>query len=130
MLFSTLLRQHNALYKAVISHGWNVPWGRYWGTPRFDWGYGHGSDVSFNKGIGDEFEASAAQRSKSDWGNYNYGGHGDYAREASFATGLQHGAGKAYENGWGNGWGCGAHAFQFPWGLNDYRVIPHSWWLH
>ncbi|VDN53306.1 unnamed protein product [Dracunculus medinensis] len=64
--------------------------------------YGHDYEHSYNdKHIGD-YEQAGAHGSKSDWGNYNYGGHGDYLKEHSYKKGYGHADGEEHGDDWGH----------------------------
>ncbi|VDM41755.1 unnamed protein product [Toxocara canis] len=119
-----------ALAQASVLPVWGKPWGAFWGSPLFDgWGFGHGAEVGHNVGRGDDFTTSSAHGLKSDWGNYNYGGHGHYAKGIAYGTGAADGSANAYENGWGDGWGLGGYGFHLPWARNGYPIF-NPWWLH
>ncbi|VDM27004.1 unnamed protein product [Toxocara canis] len=94
----------------------------------YDWGYGYGMDIGQNAGQDKQFAITAAHGSKSDWGNYNYGGHGEFSKGASFGIGAGERSGNAYENGWGNGWGWGVNKFQLPWAWSGLAAHNPWWW--
>uniref|UniRef100_A0A0M3IV73 Glycine rich superfamily member n=1 Tax=Ascaris lumbricoides TaxID=6252 RepID=A0A0M3IV73_ASCLU len=112
---------------AVIPYGLDTLWERHWEPVHYNRRYGSGADVDFNKRFDDENVALSARGSRSEWGNYNHGEHGDYVRGVSSGNDVAYGAGNAYNNGWGSGWGWGARRLQLPWGWNE-QVLPRYWW--